>query len=1250
MSNEHDTQPLEPTLPPSPKATPARRDDETIQSPTPAAARAPIVSEAGASQETLASPIVARHAALPAQIGSFKILSLLGVGGMGAVYEAQQARPNRTVALKVIKPGFVSASLLKRFEREAEVLGRLQHPGIAQVYEAGTAHEGGLLQPYFAMELVRGTSLTRHANDNHLELRARLELVTRVCDAVQYAHQQGVVHRDLKPGNILVDATGQPKVLDFGLAKIAGNEAQLTTMETQVGQLVGTLPYMSPEQARGEVDKLDTRSDIYAMGVIAYELLAGKLPYDLKQAVVIEAVRIICEDEPTPLSNIDRKYGGDVQTIIAKAMAKERERRYASASELASDIRRYLNDQPIAARPASTWYQASKFARRHKALVGGLAAVFLVLVLGMATTTWQAVRARAALEVAEAQRRAAEEARAATVTARQATDEARSAATQNEAAAVTARDDSRRNAIDAADGLVSLGDRMAFEGKWVEAKAAYREAREKYVASQAAPDRADQALCEAYSTSPPAILTLSGHTAPVLHVAFGPDGRTALSGSRLPDMTLKLWDLPTGRVVRTFVGHSESVGCVAISPDGRTALSCSPEKTLRLWDLSTGKNVRTFIGHADSVNSVAFSPDGRSALSGSGDKTLKLWDLETGEVIRTLTGHTKGVGRVAFSPDGRTALSGSVDKSMKLWDLTTGKELRNFNVNSWVYDVAISPNGRVALSGSEDKTLRLWDLETGEVIRTFTGHTGGVWRVTFSPDGRTALSSSGDTIKHWDLSTGIDIRTLTGHAGRVGGVPFSPDGRTAISCSWDKTLKLWDLSTGREVRTLTGHIGAVKSVAISPDGRTAMSGASEATTITVGDTSYRAGFGGGKNFKFWDLATGKTLRSVFGHEHFVDGVAFGPDGRTALTGGSGDEPAKLWDLASGKTLRVLAGHSDSVFCVALSPDGREALSGSTDKTLKLWDVASGNEIRTLTGHTDRVHAAAFSPDGRRAISASNDKTLKLWDLSTGKEVRTFAGHTGPVRSVAHSADGRTALSGGEDKTLKLWDLSTGMTIRTFTGHSDSVSDYVMGVAFAPDGRTVFSAGMDKSIKAWDLNSGKEIRTFLGHSDYISSIALSRDGHTLLSGSADKTLNVRDFSRVPRFLEFETTMPMAQSALDKDPNDSAALAVLGNWYAFRGLNGWAVELLEKARSGGAEVAPLILARCYWEMADDLPFKSSLTRADCLSASGREYAKAMTATKDEKERTYLELCAKAVRREASQPATTRPTNGDGEAKTP
>jgi eukaryotic-like serine/threonine-protein kinase len=341
-------------------------------------------------------------------IAGYRITRRISTGGMGVVYEAEQGHPKRTVALKVVSAGLVSPELLRRFEHEAQILAKLDHPGIAYVFEAGTFDVGHGSQPFFAMEFVKGVPLVEYADAKKLSMRERLGLLARVADAVQHAHQKGVIHRDLKPANILVTEAGEPKVLDFGVARATDADIQATTLRTDIGQIIGTIPYMSPEQVAGDSSKLDTRSDVYAIGVIAYELLAGRLPYDVESTMIHEAVRVIREDDPPPLSSIDKVFRGDIEIIVAKALEKERERRYQTIGDFATDIRRYLDDEPIDARPPSTWYQVSKFTKRNRVLVGAVIAILFVLVAGVVGTSIGLVQAVKARKAEAEQRKLAE--------------------------------------------------------------------------------------------------------------------------------------------------------------------------------------------------------------------------------------------------------------------------------------------------------------------------------------------------------------------------------------------------------------------------------------------------------------------------------------------------------------------------------------------------------------------------------------------------------------------------------------------------------------------------------------------------------------------------------------------------------------------------------------------------------------------------------------------------------------------------
>jgi WD40 repeat protein len=654
--------------------------------------------------------------------------------------------------------------------------------------------------------------------------------------------------------------------------------------------------------------------------------------------------------------------------------------------------------------------------------------------------------------------------------------------------------------------------------------------------------------------SRPEISVHLGHSDKVYAVAFSPNAQTILSASA--DNTLKLWDIETGFVIRTFYGHSDAIYAIAFSPNGQMAVSGGLDKTLILWDIKTGHLIRRFDGHSAAILAIAFAHDGQKILSGSEDKQLKLWNIQTGALIQTFYGHRLGVSAVAFLADGQFALSGSQDFMLKLWNLNTGREIRTFKGHTAeVLAVAISADGQMALSASADKTLKLWHKNTGQLIHSFEGHTDSVLTIALSFDNKTILSGSQDkTVKLWDLThidqanisgkpfpkarkwwdftsiysdtpkseaTLIDkpaIKTFSGHSQAVSQVAFSADGKMALSASLDYTMKLWDLESGRIHKSYQGHSFSGPAVAISPDGQHALSGSF------------------GNLLSLWDRETGQLIKQFQGHTGAVFAVAFSPDGQTVLSG-SFDQTLKLWDVDSGMEIRTFKGHSDQVWAVAVSPDNHKLLSASLDKTVKLWHKKTGKLVKTLTGHSGPVFAVAFSPDGKMVLSGSRDKTLKLWHLDSGQVIQTFVGHTGSVLTVAFSPDGKTILSGSADNTIKLWDISSAPPLsppnggkpgsgelplkkgaRTFKGHTGTV----WHVAFSPDGKTALSGSADKTLKLWDLKTGRELKTLNNQAGKVFSVTFFPDGKTALSGSFNSThlWNLETGQKIAQMVAFE----------------------------------------------------------------------------------------------------------------------------------
>ena len=541
--------------------------------------------------------------------------------------------------------------------------------------------------------------------------------------------------------------------------------------------------------------------------------------------------------------------------------------------------------------------------------------------------------------------------------------------------------------------------------------------------------------------------------------------------------------------IRDIEGHPDCVNRVAVNWDRKLAISASNDHTLKVWDIESGRELRTLKGHVDSVHSVAVSKDGRCAISASEDTTLKVWDVESGREVRTLRGHKNSVWGVALSADGKSAISASDDHTLKVWDVENGHELRTLNGHTdWVNGVAMSDDGRSAVSASADKTLKVWDVKSGRELHTLVGHSGLVQAVAVSPDGMRAVSASLDhTLKVWDVEKGRELSTLKGHTGWVNGVAVSKNAKYAISASHDHTLKVWDMESGKELRTLKGHKLAVWGVELSGDGMFAVSASDDHT------------------LKVWNVESGLEVRTLGAHTTWVNGVAASEFGNVAVSA-SPDNIVEIWELQSGRKLCNLVGHNSSVRGVALSGDGRLAVSASDDHTLKVWDMNKGQELLTLKGHTGCVTGVALSGDGRLAVSASDDHTLKVWNVESRQELWTLEGHTRPVLGVAVSKDGRRAVSISSDDTLRVWDVKKGRELRTLEGYGTLAH----GVAVSADAkRAIFATIVNNSLKVWDLESGKELHSLEGHSNWIRGVAVSEDGKYAVSASDDQAVKVWD---------------------------------------------------------------------------------------------------------------------------------------------
>jgi WD40 repeat protein/tRNA A-37 threonylcarbamoyl transferase component Bud32 len=1013
-------------------------------------------------------------------IGRYKILEKIGEGGFGVVYVAEQREPvKRRVALKIIKLGMDTKQVVARFEAERQALALMDHPNIAKVLDAGATDTG---RPYFVMELVKGIPITRYCDQEKLGTRERLDLFIQICHAIQHAHQKGIIHRDIKPSNILVtlhDGVPVPKVIDFGIAKATQQELTEKTVYTQFQQFIGTPAYMSPEQAEMSGLDIDTRSDIYSLGVLLYELLTGTTPFDTKELLrsgVDEMRKIIREREPvrpstrlrqtavtaspSPLATRHSPLATDLDWIVMKCLEKDRARRYETANGLAQDIERHLKNEPVVARPPSVGYRLQKSFRRNKLVFTAGGTVGLALVLGVVVSSWQAMRAmKAGRREAEARLRAdgekgraekeAQKAKASELAARQNLYTAdmnlvQQAWEQNNAGQV-------RRLLEETATYPDLG----FE--W------YYWQRQRHTELQ----------------------TLRGHSGTVVSVAFSPDGRRIVTGSF--DRTAKVWDASSGKELFTLRGHSAQVRWVAFSLDGRRIVTGSLDQTAKVWDAASGKELLTLKGHLAAITSVAFSPNGQRIVTGSYDRTAKVWDAATGTELLTFKGHSSSVRSVAFSPDGQRIVTGSDDQTARVWDAATSVELLTLRGHRAGLNVSVfSQDGQRILTGSGDWTGKVWDAATGNELLTLRGHRAGITFAAFSPDDRRIVTSSYDqTAKMWDAASGEQLFTLEGHGDMITSVAFSPDGQQIVTGSYDQTAKVWDAAGGKESVTLRGHTNGITSVAFCPGGQRVVTGSYDQTA------------------RVWDTDSAKELLTLRGHSARVNSVAFSVDGQRIVTG-SFDRTAKVWDAATGVERLTIKGHNAYINCAALSPDGRRLVTVSQlDVIARVWDAAVGGELLTLNGHGDTITSVTFSADGQRIVTGSYDGTAKVWDAATGKELFTLKGHNGWISSVAFSLDGQRILTGSGDKTAKVWEAASGKELLSLNGHSEAITS----VTFSPDGQRIVTGSYDRTAKVWDAATGKELFTLKGHNSGVSSVAFSPNGQRIITGSLDGTARV-----------------------------------------------------------------------------------------------------------------------------------------------
>ena len=577
-----------------------------------------------------------------------------------------------------------------------------------------------------------------------------------------------------------------------------------------------------------------------------------------------------------------------------------------------------------------------------------------------------------------------------------------------------------------------------------------------------------------------------------------------------------------------ITGHSELVNCYVISPDGSIILSASADSTMKLWDIKTGRELRTFSGHTGGISSCVFSSDSSYILSASNDKTLKLWDVETGEVIQTYIGHTDGVRSCDFSPDGSTIISFSYDKSLKIWDANSGDVIHTL----WGHGVDIeccdySPNGNMILS-ADYKSIKIWDVNTGEQIRVINIENDSILTCSFSPDGQTIISGMlYDVLELWDVQTGENLHTFEGHTDRIYCVSFSSDGKTLVSGSEDCEVKTWNSQTGENIRTFSGHTSWIISCAFFPDDKTILSG------------SYRG------TMKLWNNESEDVFNTFTGYTESINCCVFSKDG-TSLLSGSQISAVDLWNVETGVNIHSYKGHKYAIRSCAISPDGNLILAGAADGSIIIWNKETEEILRKIQAHQScdiNTFPCGFVPDGTMIFSVGSDKvkpdlvlrsTLKLWNAVTGTLIKTFNIHEEItiVNVCIFSSDGRYILTNGEDwddnYLMVLWDSQNGEKLQTFSGHLEEIKNFV----FSPNGQRILSGSGDRMMKLWDLESGEVIRTYSGNDDGISSCLFSQDGNFIISGSYH-TLTLWDANTGEQLMIFQTIGGIRTISVTKD---------------------------------------------------------------------------------------------------------------------
>lgn len=953
--------------------------------------------------------------------GRYRILATIGSGGMGSVYRAEQDQPRREVALKLMKFGIADDALFRRFAREVEILGRLQHPSIAQVFEAGVAEWRNGHLPFFTMELVHGEPVTSWARRKGPPQKERLLLCAAIADGIHHAHLRGVIHRDLKPGNVLVDETGRPKIIDFGLAR-GDDDNDGSMARTEVGQILGTMSYMSPEQYAGDPREIDARTDVYSIGVMMYELLSGQLPHDLKQKSLAEAARIVSLEEPSRVGALRQELKGDVDTIVAKALEKDKNRRYSSAAALADDIRRFLNDEPIAARPPSAVYQFKKFARRNKAVVAGFAGTMIALIIGMIGTGRGMVEARR-------ERNAAEEARKNEAELRSAAD--RSAAAEK-AAAASARFRAYVAEIGGAESALANDDVVGAKRRLDRCDQELRGWEWRRLAAQIDESTglltSDPVESAAWSLDRRRIAYVSGRSLRIFdRESAKVVGEISLAGTATLDHCRSAWS-PGGDLIATTAGENAAVA---------------------IYDVATKKKLAVIGGHTEPIDAVVFSPNEWNIATGSRDGSVRVTAKDgSGEpfAIRALTNNAslaytpsgqmlvatgsnglltwtandlspyasylpEGAAfmRGVVSPDGDFCAVAARDGTVHVVGVASGKLVRRlFPGRSAAICLDWSADGRFIVGGTRDGVLLVWDAETGHVHRILRGHTAPICDVAFLRDDPTIVeSAAADGIKTWSIDAPANVIVRREHRSAIHAAHFSDDGSILVTCGDDRILRLFDPRTLRPKGPLIGKKEPTPIGAVSPDGQR-----------YIGATA-----GGG--IEIFDLSTRTTIATIDDVGGIPMDVVVRADGRTAVLATRNGRIAEI-DLRSNVVNPRALAEIGEITAIRLTYDGHRAVfaqvkdRGAVVVSARIVPYAEDLRIPTsiVPGSID------VAPDEKWALIASTaPDSARYVELAPGGASRDFPNSSHEISVAGIAPDGRRVYFGYRDRSVELFDAA-----------------------------------------------------------------------------------------------------------------------------------------------------------------------------------------------------------------------------------